>query len=54
MLRSFFTKDCRFLIMLVRLVLEDGFASQYGIVQAIWMCGMGVMLALVVPSFANV
>lgn len=50
LLHSLCIKDCRFLIMLVRLVPEGGFASHYGIVWAIWMCGMGVMLALVVPK----
>ena len=48
-----FMNVCRFLIMLVRLVLEEGLANLYGMVCATCMRGMGVMVPFEVPSIAN-
>ena len=49
----FYEYVCRFLIMPVRLVVEGGLASLYGMVWATCMRGMGVMVPFEVPSIAS-
>ena len=38
----------------MRLVVEGGLASLYGVVWVMCMCGIGVMASLCVPSLAGV
>lgn len=46
-------KDCRFLMMLVRFVIEEGLANMYGNVCSTCILGSGLMGDLRAPSFVS-